>query len=58
MSEADDVSDDIVGILKREERDDILERFESLAASFRRVGNDQAAREVRDLCNEIRKYGV
>lgn len=37
---------------------DVLSRFESLAAGYRTVGNYDAWRGVQDLCDEIRKYGV
>jgi hypothetical protein len=43
---------------EKEAIDDVLDRFETLAAGFHCVGNDDAAREVRALIEEIRKDGV
>ena len=38
--------------------ENVLDRFAALAAGFRTVGNDEAAHEVRELCEEIRRDGV
>lgn len=39
-------------------REALLARFETLAAGYHTVGNDDAARGIRELCAEIRKDGV
>lgn len=38
--------------------DDVLSRFETLAAGYHCVGNDDAALGIRSLISEIRKDGV